>query len=405
MRVHPWKNKLLLLLVSIAASLIIAEVILRIVAPLVMKNPASLWSENGHRYGWAPIPNSRLMLWDDEEQHSIPVRINNRGWKDVDQEFNKPPGVFRILFLGDSHTYAFTRIQDSYPRQVEAILRQRGFQNVEVICIGSVGWSTDQELEALQQEGLKYSPDLVICQFCDNDVVENLLPTEETPPNSISRYKPFRYILMGDTLQKVLLNPQIGWKLRCKHIVMNSALISNLWVTSEVLLLQLRGRKSSTLFDTRHNQMANRPEQIDSLLFAVNYVKGDSKPSEGTWKLTEALILKMSALCHQRNIQFAVFNESDAEKRKFFLRWRFFENDGQTDFITIAGQKLPLDFFLPRERLEQFCTKSQIPYMIPRRPYHRFDFDQHLNPSGNKNLALDLVDFLEAEKLITIPSK
>ena len=61
----------------------------------------------------------------------------------------KPPGAFRILIFGDSHTFGLPELSKLYPRQLEAILHERGYTDVEVITISGPAWGTDQYVEAL----------------------------------------------------------------------------------------------------------------------------------------------------------------------------------------------------------------------------------------------------------------
>jgi hypothetical protein len=130
---------------------------------------------------------------------------NARGWHDVEHAEAKPPGVERVLVLGDSYVEARHVPRDStFTRLLERRLRERsGYEvaaggmpndstsastgiaagsdaatatspSIEVIAIGHRGWSQREELAALEREGLAYHPDLVLLCFLGfNDVSGN----------------------------------------------------------------------------------------------------------------------------------------------------------------------------------------------------------------------------------------
>jgi lysophospholipase L1-like esterase len=75
--------------------------------------------------------------------------------------------------LGDSVTFgAIVPAKKNYTRVLGDKLINNGY-NVEVINIAYGGWGTDQELEALINEGLRFKPNLIIVQFCKNDITDN----------------------------------------------------------------------------------------------------------------------------------------------------------------------------------------------------------------------------------------
>ena len=100
---------------------------------------------------------------------------NSQGFRDVERSFVKPPGVFRVLVLGDSFTYGVgARLQEAYPYTLEHLLnrRQGPHPKMEVINAGIPRYWTEPERILLEQYGLKYAPDLVVVTFCPNDVMD-----------------------------------------------------------------------------------------------------------------------------------------------------------------------------------------------------------------------------------------
>ncbi|TVM18265.1 hypothetical protein DPQ33_05785 [Oceanidesulfovibrio indonesiensis] len=88
----------------------------------------------------------------------VVYRINSKGLRDAEATYEKPPGVYRIVMLGDSRTFGFgVREEQHFPKLLQGYL-----PGVEVINMGVDGFGVDQNLLFLRHEGFKYEPDLVI---------------------------------------------------------------------------------------------------------------------------------------------------------------------------------------------------------------------------------------------------
>lgn len=105
---------------------------------------------------------------------SFHFRINNQGMRaDRDYPYEKPPGVSRILSLGDSFTIGFeVDVERCFSSVLERELRNAG-HSVEVLNAGVSGFSTAEEYLYLKRELIKYTPDLVLVSFFANDLADN----------------------------------------------------------------------------------------------------------------------------------------------------------------------------------------------------------------------------------------
>jgi lysophospholipase L1-like esterase len=100
-----------------------------------------------------------------------PVVANAQGFRDRDFA-PKPPGVFRILVLGDSVTFGHGQPLDSiFTRRLESRLADRS-PRIEVLNAGIPGWSTHQQRRFYESDGAALDPDLVLVAFVLNDVTE-----------------------------------------------------------------------------------------------------------------------------------------------------------------------------------------------------------------------------------------
>lgn len=102
-------------------------------------------------------------------------RINAQGMRaDRDYPYAKPPGVLRILSLGDSYTIGYEVAQEAcFSSVLERELRARGLA-VEVLNCGVSGFSSAEECLYLERELLRYDPDLVLVSYYPNDLTDNI---------------------------------------------------------------------------------------------------------------------------------------------------------------------------------------------------------------------------------------
>jgi lysophospholipase L1-like esterase len=102
---------------------------------------------------------------------------NSLGLRGPEVPQPKPAGEFRILFVGDSVTfgYALTEEQTLPARVGERLRRQVPGRPIRCVNGGVSGYTTWQELDYLQSEGLSLMPDLVVLQMSLNDILDVLL--------------------------------------------------------------------------------------------------------------------------------------------------------------------------------------------------------------------------------------
>ncbi len=102
--------------------------------------------------------------------------INSLGFRGPEVAAPKPPGRFRVAFIGDSLTLGWgVGDQEAFPARLEVLLRER-FPNrdLDVVNLGVGGYDTRQEVTLLARNASRLEPDLVLVGFYSNDVPEAL---------------------------------------------------------------------------------------------------------------------------------------------------------------------------------------------------------------------------------------
>ncbi len=106
--------------------------------------------------GWSLVPGLRAVSKSTGQK--IEYAINAAGFRDREYPQEKPAGTFRILLLGDSHTFGFGIPLDKHFSKI----LEGYFANVEVLNMGVNGYGLDQELLLMRDKGLAYHPDMVL---------------------------------------------------------------------------------------------------------------------------------------------------------------------------------------------------------------------------------------------------
>jgi hypothetical protein len=147
-----WRHRMgeiLLLVGGVLVFLAFAEVALRLTGAADPKST-----------GYAPVDTRRRGMRP----------TNARGYRDLERGPTKPPGVRRILSLGDSFAWgASIEYDDTYAQRVERALNRRGDGRFEVIQLALPGMGTVDQASQLVEEGFGYEPDAVVLGFVLND--------------------------------------------------------------------------------------------------------------------------------------------------------------------------------------------------------------------------------------------
>lgn len=125
---------------------------------------------------FAHVPNGSAFLM------GVPVSINSHGLRDREYSLEKPPGVYRIVMLGDSTTFGWgvpeeQTVAKILERQLNAT--GRGQRRFEVLNAGVGNYGTVQEYHHYLTYDRAFKPDLAILTYFIND--PEPVPVERIP--------------------------------------------------------------------------------------------------------------------------------------------------------------------------------------------------------------------------------
>ena len=109
-------------------------------------------------------PGAEGVVWGQR------VAINSHGFRDREYALEKPPGVRRVVVIGDSIPFGNRlAVEQTFPELLER-MAQRSGRRVEVLNLGVDGYDTHSEIAFLEKVGLPFRPDWVVVSYSINDL-------------------------------------------------------------------------------------------------------------------------------------------------------------------------------------------------------------------------------------------
>ncbi|MCC7366998.1 MAG: SGNH/GDSL hydrolase family protein [Chloroflexi bacterium] len=277
--------RLIVVLVSLAIPLVALEIALRMFGPFLPGNYDTGPFVRRHPVlGHFHIPSHTS--WVKTPRFTVRIDTNPMGFRDPRQSYEKPPGAFRILLLGDSYVEAAqVPVEQGIAQVLERKLTASLGRPIEVINGGVLGYGTAQESLLLDQEGAKLKPDLIVLFFCHcNDLANNNYRLELIDGQLSRALKPY-YDLSDDDSDLVLIPPPPpDARTTLRYRVRDSSLLYNVIETGVVYKLELQNPREAF-------------NAIDGLVEPTRG-KYDARPSgewERSWRITERVLAIVKA--------------------------------------------------------------------------------------------------------------
>jgi len=410
-------GRIVLIAIGLLLPLLILEIGVRVtnLAPPADPNPA-IWVPHP-LLGWWHIPHSGGTFHSDYNEFESDVWINARGLRDREIGYDNPGHAFRVLSLADSFGEALqVDLDDTYHKQLEALLADSLKQPVEVLNAGVGGWGTDQEAIFYVAEGFRYNPDVVLLAFfVRNDAVNNYGPLE-IERNGGSQQKEFFTLADDGTLVPPPVQEETGDTLAAnpdkagQHEVRKNpppllGLSDMLWRWSALYRLLVPYLRDippvvqklgpSGILGGEGVVRAGHP--ATPVPFFV-YQDPPNEDFAAAWKLTEAIIARLNDEVAQRGSQLVVVIVG-APEQVYPEDWE------ATLAANPAMQDIHWYLDAPNRRLAEFLETQHIPYLDllpifraaaaqPDSPQLHFRHDQHWTEAGHQLAAEAIHDLL-----------
>lgn len=147
-----------------------ALVLLALEAGVRLLVPSSYFAALGNVYRTSPDPEISYTFAPNQHTiaYGVDLDTNSLGFRGPEWAQPKPPGLFRIALIGDSHTFGYAvPFPLSFGEQLARELA--GERRVESLNFGVVGYNSSQELAVFRRFALPLQPDLVVIVPCNND--------------------------------------------------------------------------------------------------------------------------------------------------------------------------------------------------------------------------------------------
>jgi|GEM_PF-1853917 len=273
------------------------------------------------------------LLWKLKPMKQPPLQTNSLGFRDGPY---KAKADVKILLLGDSVSWGdgIWKTKQVYPQILEQKLANAlKPKAVEVINTGVPGYSTLQQLKYLRSKGMALKPDLIVLQFCFNDITE--------APIAMKAYKRPKSRSSG-TFQKTL-----------------RTLYNRLLQHSYTFAAIIKWRQK--------NLRQKRAQQIEHL--AKN--PKDRRFVEG-WRTTFEALRKMQLLAHKHSVPIMLF----IPPYRFQLK--------NADYPKLQKQ---LHAFLKRQQLDYVDTLSALSKLQKKHSQSLYRDANHFSILGHRKVA------------------
>lgn len=325
-------------------------------------------------------------------EYCVDVETNSLGFRDKEWQISKPPGVFRVVVLGDSFMAGLqVPFKNLFTARLEAKLNAvSSKKRFEVLNFGMPEMGTVQEYETLKHYAISYHPDLVILAvFLQNDIRNNM------PELDNYNYKPYYRLNEADELVLIPFKPPKELSDKYRKFVKDHFCLASYFSerTRRNPRLERFFIKIGLLTD-----IYNVCPKVDDIPASFYVYEQDYQPNWNiAWKITFKTIIKIKELCGEN-------------KAKFFLvsiPAKSAAEDRNCEYIIPHPKmkKYNWDFLKPYRLLNNFCETQDISYvdlLDPFKGHFRrsraplyFEYDWHFNSEG-----LELAAEIVSKKLI-----
>ena len=328
------------------------------------------WTEPGLEFDWIGQVGKR-------REFRVHVKNNSFGFHDAEHTIAKPPGMRRVLLVGDSFVEAFqVPVEQAIAPRLQARLTGAG-ERVEVIGLGESGFGMIEYRRLIEKWEPTLSADVVVICFYPGNDIRNASPSYTQ-----------------------VLNAQSGGPMAAYWARPERAALPGLFVPWSRLNLFV-----ARFIETRHRRRRiaewDQPFKIPADL----YVYDTSPPPfvEEGLKQTFGDLTAIHHFLEGHGVKLIVASLTDELR----MVDNYSESRARLVAEYTAAASVRWDFERPETRMAEFLSAQRIPfvnlqarfherYVRERREYH-FRSDGHWNATGHEWAAAALVDPIRRE--------
>ncbi len=378
-RLKPVLQKTSLIIFGICAALFVAEAYLSIFNPQKTFQSTQVFKFNcfeESEHIWIRLKaNSTCLL--KSYYSSFPeteVKVNSLGLRNPEITIQKPLGLKRILFIGDSITMGWgVKEEEAFPRKTETILNKNLIiPQYQSINAGISATGPESYYLYLKNSGMDLNPDIVVIGFYLLNDINGGIDIDWTKTNAQG--------LPDVVRSKVAYVDHFG-QLRFKNEPWKYKID---FLNNSNLFIYLADR-----FHPEDNQLtSNDPVLSPVLCIFKSFCKHLDKQKEDV-----------------KNLFLAMKDITDKEHKKLVIamipaEFQVYADNRQKYGIMVP--LLPEDIRTPNNYFADFFKSKEIDYidLLPvfeanRQPYRYFENDDHLNPDGQELTAEAISQKLE----------
>ncbi len=401
-RIKRLSINLAVMAVSLLVVAIACEFYLRLFgSPIFIRPHQQLFVQHDPLLGWSKIPGKHARHITSE--YNIDESLNSRGIRGPEYDYEKSPGEYRVMMLGDSFVEGYSvEFEETSSQVLQRLLTERGYPDCTVINGGTGGWSTDQEYLYFKNEAYKYHPDLTILMFHPNDIVGNcrsgqfrgfkprfLLENGELILTNVPVPEPAEMVDENANADESLL-------LKAKHWLFANSRLYLLFqgaVTNNYKLHLLAIKLGLAESPGKNGELLPVPAEVKM------YEKSYDAETRQAWDLTEALIVSLKQAIQSDSSRLIVFyvppsaavhdNEWQATKTKYGISDKDWSIHRAAAELKAVCEKNGIDFVDPTDRFlgeaDRLRQGDSLLY---------FPHDAHWTAAGHRLSAEVLADFI-----------
>lgn len=369
--------------------------------------------------GWRHKPGASLR-YTLAGEYDVQVQINSLGLNDVEHSYDKPPGTFRILLLGDSFADAVNvPISEGFPYQLEVCLNEYYHQPIEVINTGTSYYATAEELFFLQYEGLRYMPDLVLVAF----FIGNDIDAYATRTSDDGWFDGLGGYLLSLDETGQLKKTWIDWQhpspydevpayqiflrrySKIYYLLAHPDSKVNRWGKKQLLEI------TASQFEEQHPKVDNFTDNLALMKYAPDFPHGPhhSQKISEAWAIIAQLFSQIQHLATTNNAAVGVLiipERSQASEAYFQQAYQEYSNRYGSEIAHIAW-----DYTAPNKTLSHLLAQKDIPDLDLLPIYRAYDAthssslyfsqDIHLNHMGHRLTAVAACQWVIEHNFVT----